>query len=58
MPKPVHLGAADVSKQEPDLMTRVTIVLKIVFSWFLMIQMVVQGHGYKHQVSYPPVVRK
>lgn len=54
----MHLGAAEVSKKEPDLMTRVTIVLKIVFSWFLMIQMVVQGHGYRHQVSYPPVVRK
>lgn len=39
-------------------MTEVVIVLKIVFSWYLIIQMVSAGYSDDDQVCYPPAVQK
>lgn len=44
--------------RERDFMTEVVIVLKIVFSWYLIIQMVSAGYSDDDQVCYPPAVQK
>lgn len=46
------------SERKRYFMTEVVIVLKIVFSWYLIVQMVSAGYSDDDQVCYPPAVQK